>query len=139
MMVLADQPMHGYQIMQAINDRTAGAWRVSPGAVYPTIAQLADEGLVTTAEEGGRRLVTMTPAGRTSLSERSARLGDPFADFAGGSRGPDLREPMRAVEVAARQISAGGDPDQVAAAERVLAEARRSLYLLLADETGPAD
>ena len=91
MLVLADEPMHGYQIMQAINDRTSGVWRLSPGAVYPTIAQLADEGLVTTEKEGGRRLVTITPRGRTYLQERSARLGDPFADFAG--RGTWARSP----------------------------------------------
>src|SRR4029450_6150218 len=61
LLVLADEPMHGYQIMQAMSDRTGGAWRASPAAVYPTIAQLEDEGLVTTQEEGGRRLVTLTP------------------------------------------------------------------------------
>jgi hypothetical protein len=64
LLVLADEPMHGYQIMQAMSDRTGGAWRPSPGAVYPTIAQLEDEGLVTTQEEGGRRLVTLTSEGR---------------------------------------------------------------------------
>ena len=65
LLLLADQPMHGYQIMQAMSDRTGGAWHPSPGAIYPTIAQLEDEGLVTTKEEGGRRLVTLTAEGRT--------------------------------------------------------------------------
>jgi DNA-binding PadR family transcriptional regulator len=139
MLVLADEPMHGYQIMQAINDRTSGVWRLSPGAVYPTIAQLADEGLVTTEKDGGRRLVTITAQGRTYLHERSARLGDPFADFAGGALGPDLREPMRAVEGAAHQITLDGDPAQVEAAERVLAQARRSLYLILAGDVDGSD
>ena len=88
LLVLADEPMHGYQIMQAISDRTSGAWRPSPGAVYPTIAQLEDEGLVTTQEEGGRRLVTLTSEGRTYVEERSARLGDPFAEFAEPARRP---------------------------------------------------
>src|SRR6478609_7972367 len=75
MLVLADQPMHGYQIMQAMSERTGGAWRPSPGAVYPTIAQLEDEGLVTTKEEGGRRLVTLTDEGRAYVAERTERLG----------------------------------------------------------------
>ena len=60
--MLHDNPMHGYQLMQAVADRTDGARRPSPGAVYPTIAQLEDEGLVTTEVDGGRKLVTLTAA-----------------------------------------------------------------------------
>jgi DNA-binding PadR family transcriptional regulator len=131
--------MHGYQIMQAMSERTGGAWRPSPGAVYPTLAQLEDEGLVTTQEEDGRRLATLTPDGRTYLDERSTRLGDPFADFAG--RGPvrDLRGPLHELHGAIRQISLSGTPAQLEAAEAVLAQARRSLYLILAGETPAAD
>jgi DNA-binding PadR family transcriptional regulator len=132
--VLADEPMHGYQIMQTMRDRTAGAWRPSPGAVYPTIAQLEDEGLVTTREDGGRRLVTLTPEGTAYLEERSARLGDPFADFAEGTSGPDLRDPLHELQAAVRQIAVGGNPTQLEAAARVLAQAKRSLYLILAGE-----
>jgi DNA-binding PadR family transcriptional regulator len=134
LLVLADQPMHGYQIMQAMGDRTRGGWRPSPGAVYPTIAQLEDEGLVTTQEEGGRRLVTLTPEGRAYLEERSARLGDPFADFAGRASWPDLREGMQELQAAARQIVTSGSTAQINAAAQVLAQARRSLYLILAGE-----
>jgi DNA-binding PadR family transcriptional regulator len=134
LLMLADEPMHGYQIMQAMRDRTGGAWRPSPGAVYPTIAQLEDEGLVTTREEDGRRLVTLTPEGRTYLAERSARLGDPFADFADQPSWPDLREPMQELQAAARQIVMSGSTAQVKAAAQVLAQARRSLYLILAGE-----
>jgi DNA-binding PadR family transcriptional regulator len=134
LLVLADEAMHGYQIMQAIRDRTSGAWRASPGAIYPTIAQLEDEGLVTTREEGGRRQVTLTPEGRTYVEERSARLGDPFAEFAGRPTGPDLREPLHELQAAARQILSSGSAAQVEAAAQVLARARRSLYLILAGE-----
>ena len=134
LLVLADEAMHGYQIMQAISDRTGGAWRASPGAVYPTIAQLEDEGLVTTREEGGRRLVTLAPEGRTYVEERSARMGDPFAEFAGRPAGPDLREPLHELQTATRQILSSGSAAQVEAAAQVLAQARRSLYLILAGE-----
>jgi len=139
LLVLADEPMHGYQIMQAMSDRTGGAWHPSPGAIYPTIAQLEDEGLVTTKEEGGRRSVTLTSEGRTYLEERSARLGDPFADFADAPNRPDLRDPLHQLHAAVRQIEVGGSPDQLEAAERVLAQARRSLYLILAGEAEEAD
>ena len=134
LLVLADEPMHGYQIMQAMSDRTGGAWRPSPGAVYPTIAQLEDERLVTTREEGGRRLVTLTDEGRTYVTERSARLGDPFAAFADRPAGPDLRDPLHELHAAARQIASSGSAAQVEAAAEVLTRARRSLYLILAGE-----
>ena len=138
-LLLADQPMHGYQIMQAMGDRSGGAWHPSPGAIYPTIAQLEDEGLVTTREEGGRRLVTLTSEGQSYLEERSARLGDPFADFAGAPNRPDLREPVHQLHAAVRQIEVGGSEAQLEAAERVLAQARRSLYLILAGEAEDSD
>src|SRR5207237_6398901 len=85
--LLAEEPMHGYQLMQAVAERTGGAWKLSPGAVYPTIAQLEDEGLVRVSVEGGRKLVTLTDAGRQHL----AHLGnvDPFASFAGEVGRPD--------------------------------------------------
>ena len=138
LLVLTDQPMHGYQIMQAMSDRTGGAWHPSPGAIYPTIAQLEDEGLVTTSEEGGRRLVTLTEQGRADLEERSARLGDPFADFANAPDRPDLRDPMHQLHAAVRQIEVGGDAAQLEAASKVLTQARRSLYLILAGEAEDA-
>jgi len=133
-LLLTDQPMHGYQIMQAMSDRTGGAWQPSPGAIYPTIAQLEDEGLVTTQEEGGRRLVTLTPEGRAYVEERSARLGDPFAVFADAPSRPDLRDPLHQLHAAVRQIEVGGDAAQLEAAAQTLAQARRSLYLILAGE-----
>ena len=131
--------MHGYHIMQAMSDRTGGAWRPSPGAVYPTIAQLEDEGLVTTQEEGGRRLVTLTDEGRAYVTERSERLGDPFAEFDQTQAGPDLRGPLYELQTATRQIAISGSASQLEAASRVLGQARRSLYLILAGESGGAE
>jgi DNA-binding PadR family transcriptional regulator len=125
--------MHGYQIMQAMDDRTGGAWRPSPGAVYPTIAQLEDEGLVTTTAEGGRKLVTLTEAGRAHVEERRETWGDPFAALAGRDSGPDLRGSLHELHAAARQVAVRGDRGQAEAAAKVLADARRALYLILAE------
>ena len=69
------------------------------------------------------------------LEERSARLGDPFADFAGAADRPDLRDPMHQLLAAVRQIEVGGSATQLEAASQVLAQARRSLYLILAGES----
>jgi hypothetical protein len=90
--------------------------------------------LVTTREEGGRRMATLTSEGRTYLEERSARLGDPFTEFADQPSWPDLREPMQELQAAARQIVLSGSTAQIKAAAQVLGQARRSLYLILAGE-----
>lgn len=126
--------MHGYQLMQAIAERTGDAWRPSAGAIYPTIAQLEDEGLAVTSRDGGRRLVTLTDAGEAFLAERAEELGDPFAAFADRDSAGDLHLASRAVQVAVRQVAVGGDEDQLKAAATVLERARRELYLLLAGE-----
>lgn len=129
--------MHGYQLMEAMAERTNGVWRPSPGAVYPTIAQLEDEGLVRTEAEGGRKLVTLTEAGSTLVEQQRATWGDPFAELAGHESGPDLRESLQALHAAARQVAVTGSPTQVEQATTVLDQARRSLYLLLAGEEKP--
>jgi len=134
LLLLADQPMHGYQLMQAMSERTNGAWRPSPGAVYPTIDQLEDEGLATIQQDGGRRLVTLTTAGRTHLAEHGLELSDPFTEYGGDPAGPGLRDPLDELDVAARQVEVSGTAAQVDAAARVLIRARRSLYLILAGE-----
>jgi DNA-binding PadR family transcriptional regulator len=125
LLLLAEEPMHGYQLMQAVAERTGGAWKLSPGAVYPTIAQLEDEGLVQVSAEGGRKLVTLTDAGRQHLAE----LGDvdPFAAFAADGEAPDLRALLGELMGAAHQLGRVGDAAQVTAAAGVLTDARRAL------------
>lgn len=133
--LLADEPMHGYQLMQAIADRTGGAWRPSPGAIYPTIAQLEDEGLVTIDKDGGRKLVSLTEAGREYLADPANEAADPFAGRTAGADTPDLRIALRDLQTAVRAVAVSGDEAQIASAYRTLTDARKSLYLLLADAT----
>src|SRR5690242_5680234 len=61
---LAERPMHGYEIMSWLEERSGGRWRPSPGSVYPTLQLLEDEGLVAGSDEGGRRVFALTDAGR---------------------------------------------------------------------------
>ncbi|MGH3808158.1 MAG: PadR family transcriptional regulator, partial [Pseudonocardiaceae bacterium] len=130
--LLAEQPRHGYQLMQAITERTSGAWRPSPGAIYPTLSQLEDEGLITTLAQGGRKLATLTDTGQTYLHTHHDAMPDPFTEFtADGGGGSDLRDALEELRHPTRQLALG-DPQQVQAAQRVLADARRSLYLILA-------
>lgn len=132
LMLLNEQPMHGYQLMQAIVDRTGGAWRPSPGAIYPTIAQLEDEGLVTVVADAGRKLVTLTDAGREFLSANQAALGDPFSAVQAGPNS-DLRGAIEQLFAAARAVGQSGSNAQITAAREILDRARRELYLMLAE------
>jgi DNA-binding PadR family transcriptional regulator len=139
LLLLAEQPMHGYQLMRAIADRTNGAWTPSPGAVYPTINQLEDEGLVTVTAEAGRRLVALTDTGRAQLDEHAETWGDPFAGFDVTAPGTDLRRLVRELHEATRQVGRAGTDAQRAAAATILGDARRALYLLLAESDGTSD
>ena len=67
--LLREGPRNGYQIMSEIEERSGGAWRPSPGAVYPALQQLADEGLVEAEESSGRRTFRLTDMGRRHIEE----------------------------------------------------------------------
>jgi DNA-binding PadR family transcriptional regulator len=133
LLLLAEEPMHGYQLMQAIADRSGGRWTPSPGAIYPTINQLEDEGLVGVTADAGRKLVALTDAGREHISARQGTSPDPFAGHSPAEPGTDLRGLLEQLHAAARQVARTGSEAQVAAAATVLGNARRSLYLLLAE------
>src|SRR5262245_53359556 len=66
--VLAEAPGHGYEVMQRLEEKSGGAWRPSPGSVYPTLQQLQDEGLVTSTERDGKRIFELTDAGRAEAT-----------------------------------------------------------------------
>jgi len=133
--LLGEAPMHGYQLMQRIAERSQGVWRPSPGTIYPVLAQLEDEGLVEVTRSQGRKMATLTDEGRAYQIEHAAELGDPFSalneEF--GNR-IDLREPVAELVSAARQLARSGSTAQQDAARTVLRAARRSLYLILADD-----
>jgi len=132
--VLTLRPMHGYEVIQELEEQSGGRWRPSAGSVYPTLQQLADEGLVTSEEVDGRRTYTLTTDGRAA-----AAAVPPRADWTAESgRGPDLRRPALELARAALQVAAVGTPRARREAERVLVDARREMYRLLADDE-PAD
>ncbi|MGN0117887.1 MAG: PadR family transcriptional regulator [Streptomyces albidoflavus] len=127
--MLAVEPMHGYQLMQAIAERSNGRWSPSPGAVYPVLSQLEDEGLATVADVAGRKVATLTEAGRTAAAE----VTDPFSQDDDAPAGPDLRDAVAGLHVAAREVGRSGTRAQQERAHAVIDEARRALYLLLAE------
>jgi DNA-binding PadR family transcriptional regulator len=132
--LLAETPMHGYQIIKEITERSGGVWTPSPGSVYPTLQQLEDEDLVTADTSEGKKVFSLTEAGQAANESRP------------GSRAPweevgdvdttliELRDVIGQVAGAVRQIARGGTAAQVAAAKSLLAETRRSLYRILAED-----
>ena len=66
--LLAERPMHGYQIIREIEERSGGTWKPSAGSVYPTLQLLADEGLIRAEESNGRKIYSLTDAGREEMA-----------------------------------------------------------------------
>jgi DNA-binding PadR family transcriptional regulator len=135
LILLAERPMHGYEMIQEISERSGGWWRPSPGSVYPTLQMLADEGLVTTEQEGGsgKRLYSLTEAGAAVAAEQDKT--PPWEQAADDVDANDvaLREAIATLAAATMQVAAAGNQELRAAAAKVLVDARRQLYLLLAD------
>ncbi|HEY4279114.1 MAG TPA: PadR family transcriptional regulator [Conexibacter sp.] len=135
LLLLAEEPRNGYQIMQELEERSGGAWRPSPGSVYPALQQLEDEGLVRAEERDGRKLFHLTDEGRAYVERRGADAANPWDQMAG-----DVSEDTwallnigREVAMAMMQVVRTGSETQRQEAQRVLARARRDLYRLLAD------
>ena len=128
----AEESMHGYQLMQTIAERTDGAWSPSPGAIYPTLNQLEDEGLVQIDTSGGRKEVSLTEAGRLHVEEHQTEWPNPLAT----EDGPRLRELMHSLGEAVRQVGRTGTETQRQQAAKELTDVRRRIYLILAGDEG---
>ncbi|MDO7883456.1 PadR family transcriptional regulator [Salinibacterium soli] len=132
---LAVEPMHGYQIIQAIEARTHGAWKPSPGSIYPTLQLLADEGLVTAEQVGERKVYSLTEAGRAAAEEiASGPLPGQRREHPGAERLTALPKAGAKLAQAAAQVAHSGTPEQTERAVEVIDEARRKLYAILAED-----
>jgi len=139
LVLLAEEPRNGYGLMQEIEARSNGAWRPSPGSVYPALSQLEDEGLVRAEEAGGRKLFDLTPEGRAYVTEHADELGTPWEEVGGGEPIGELRTLVFSVGAAVMQVVQAGTPEQVAEAAKVLEQTRRSLYRILAGDDREGD
>ena len=133
--LLAEQPMHGYQIIGEIDKRSGGTWKPSAGSVYPTLQLLADEGMITAEESNGRKTYSLTEAGRAEAEETADRA-TPWEGAGMTAHGPLGALPKAGVELAqaAAQVARTGSPEQVKQAVTVLVEARRRLHGILAED-----
>ena len=136
--LLNERPMHGYEMIQELDQRTGGVWRPSPGSVYPTLQLLEDEGLIVSQasqEGGGRKAYALTEAGQAEATEAAANA--PWNEFSEEtvSTGHNTREAVMGIMNALRQIGFSGDREQWQRAVEVLNETKRKLYAILAEES----
>lgn len=132
--LLAEEPMHGYQIIREIEERSGGSWKPSAGSVYPTLQMLADEGLVSAEEQNGRKTYSLTDAGRAAVDETDAPAPWKSADAPrdNGRHGALAKAGVDLAGAAAQFTRS--DPEQVDQAVEVLEDARRRLYAILAQD-----
>jgi len=76
--LLKEKPMHGYEVMKALEEHTHGCYKPSPGSVYPTLQWLEDEGLVASQDVDGKKVYEITAEGRAFLDEHKSTVEDIF-------------------------------------------------------------
>jgi DNA-binding PadR family transcriptional regulator len=135
LVLLAEQPRHGYDLIRAIEERSQGMWSPSPGSVYPTLQALEDEGLVTIDSVDGRKTASLTAEGQEWVSSHSGEGEAVFATPDGADKTHELMHELRSVAEAATHVARQHDsPELSARAVAILASARKELYRLLADD-----
>ena len=134
LLLLAERPRHGYEIITELTDRSEGRWQPSPGSVYPVLKRLSRDGIVTATPEDGKAVFSLTEAGRALVEAEGASWGEPWLrpeDLA-STQSDEMLSELRQVAMAATQVSQLQDPEQIEAATAILVEARKKIYGLLA-------
>ena len=136
LLLLLERPMHGYEMILEIRERSGEAWSPSPGAIYPTIQLLTDEGLITTVDQDGKKVSTLTDAGRVVAEELAATKTAPWDDAShdAGEDAPSLRHAIHQLLMAAKQVAMAGTTAQRQRTTELLDETRRKIYALLASD-----
>lgn len=139
--LLSEQAMHGYQLMREISARSEGLWRPSPGAIYPALSQLEDEGLIEPESGGSKRVFRLTADGVRYVEEHRGEI-DAVWDSVDSDMSEDwfeLANTGRQIMQAFFQVVSAGNRRQIAEATELMAETRRRLYRILAEEEADSD
>jgi DNA-binding PadR family transcriptional regulator len=132
--------MHGYEMIQELEERTDGIWRPSPGSIYPTLQLLEERGLVVGDDSSGKKLYDLTAEGRAEVLQAEAPGAEtprkPWEEVTDGidPHRRQLRKSIAALVVAIKQVAEAGTSAQKARVVDILAETRRSIYAVLAEE-----
>ncbi|TDC11317.1 PadR family transcriptional regulator [Nonomuraea longispora] len=134
--LLSEEPRNGYQIIQEIAERSEGGWKPSPGAVYPALQQLTDEGLVISEEHEGRKAYRLTEQGSAYVETHADEVRAPWDEMRPDidDNTADLWHIARQSAFAMMQILQTGNDAQIREARKTLVETRRKLYQILADD-----
>jgi DNA-binding PadR family transcriptional regulator len=141
LLLLAEEPQHGYQLIQEIGHRSGGAWNPSPGSIYPVLQQLEDEGLLSFERIDGRKTATLTDEGVAYVEEHREELGTPW-EAVHGDRSQEMHEfasSLKGFMNAWKQVAQAGTPAQREKATIVVEDARKAMYLILAEAETPDD
>lgn len=134
LLLLAEQPRHGYELLTELADRSDGQWQPSPGSIYPVLKRLAKEGLVTATHTEGKRVFSLTETGRALVEAEGASWGEPWTQVAApeDEAATAMWTEGKQLGAAVWQVSQLADPAQIEAATAILVEARKRIYGLLA-------
>ncbi len=133
--VLFEQPRNGYQIIQEVVERSGGAWKPSPGSIYPTLQQLEDEGLVRVVQDdAGRRSYTLTDDGQAYVDEHPDEIAAPWEAMSEPADDDGLKPLIGQVAAAIWQIAAVGTPEQQRKGREALSDLRRRLHAILSED-----
>jgi DNA-binding PadR family transcriptional regulator len=134
--LLAEEPRNGYQIIQELAERTQGLWKPSPGAVYPALSQLEDEGLARAQEIDGKRAFALTDEGQAHVADNAETIGKPWEKVTEGAGESEmaLREHIPQLLQAVMMVAKTGSPEQVDEVKKILTETRRAVYRVLAGD-----
>lgn len=133
LLLLAESPRHGYEILTELADRSDGQWQPSPGSIYPVLKRLAMAGLVTATQEDGKRIFALTDEGRALVAAEGESWGTPWAQVdASEDATTELWAAAKQLGAAVWQVGQLSDETQIAATVAILTEARKKVYGLLA-------
>jgi len=131
--LIADEPRHGYDLIKDLEERTGGAYRPSPGVIYPLLAMLEDEGLIAQAQaEGGRKLFSITEDGKAALEQNRAGVEAMFGRMAEASEGSRMARPRMARAIANFHMALGQRT------RRDLSEEQLDRLIAIIDDTASA-
>jgi DNA-binding PadR family transcriptional regulator len=137
--LLKDQPRHGYDIIRALEERMRGFYRPSPGSVYPTLQMLEDLGYVTSNQEEGKKVYSITDAGRRYLVEQQSTVDDIRSRVAAGwdaASRPEMADLMHELQQLARALFRQGtrgalkDPERLRKLREIVSRARNEVETL---------
>jgi len=141
--LLKDQPRHGYDIIRALEERMRGYYRPSPGSVYPTLQMLEDLGYVTSTQQEGKKVYTITAEGLRYLEEQRSTVDDIRSRISAGwdaAQRPEVSDLMHEVQQLARALFRQGtrnlqDPDRLKRLRAIVAAARAEVEALDAERS----